>query len=333
MDSPLDSFPSEDPSPLSSARPSLRARIRQACVRSGINRDGLASLLNRTRTTLAQLWLSLVAVARTTAGTLARGTRALTRASRASLAKGAASAEVVGRAIDTHADAMVRALSARARLAARAAARGIAGWRLPKGAGGSLRRPASAWLAQPIAAGVVPPHAPAISIRSNLWVIAIAAVTSAGVSLLTVWLWSPGVTAVGERAATTSNEPAEEASAMPEATPEPSGISSPAAAIDGTGTADGTQVARAAASAPSRLVVITQPAGARVTVDGVGWGVSPLTIRHLPPGARRVRVTKAGFRGEERVVRLDDAAAPTLRISLRRVADQRARASDASADH
>jgi cytoskeletal protein RodZ len=52
------------------------------------------------------------------------------------------------------------------------------------------------------------------------------------------------------------------------------------------------------------LVVTTDPAGARVMVDGIGWGVSPLTIRHLAPGVRRVRVVKDGFVSEERSVRV-----------------------------
>ena len=52
------------------------------------------------------------------------------------------------------------------------------------------------------------------------------------------------------------------------------------------------------------LIVITEPAGGRVTVDGIGWGVTPVTIRYLPFGARRIRVTKDGYVVEERVVRL-----------------------------
>ncbi len=83
-------------------------------------------------------------------------------------------------------------------------------------------------------------------------------------------------------------------------------------------------VAARPAAAPSRLVVITQPEGARVTINGVGWGVTPLTIGHLPPGAKRVRVTKPGYRSEERVVGKDaEAADGTLRIALRAVSDER----------
>jgi hypothetical protein len=53
---------------------------------------------------------------------------------------------------------------------------------------------------------------------------------------------------------------------------------------------------------PGQLRIVTEPPGARVTVNGVGRGVTPLTIQHLPPGAKRVRVTKDGYAGVERVI-------------------------------
>jgi cytoskeletal protein RodZ len=43
------------------------------------------------------------------------------------------------------------------------------------------------------------------------------------------------------------------------------------------------------------LVVTTQPPGARVTVNGIGWGMSPVAIRHLPPGNKLIRVSKDGY--------------------------------------
>ena len=66
---------------------------------------------------------------------------------------------------------------------------------------------------------------------------------------------------------------------------------------------------------PTRLVITSDPAGARVTVDGVGWGVTPLTIRHLPPGDRIVRVTKDGFLAREQRVRVEGSA--SVRLTLR----------------
>lgn len=72
------------------------------------------------------------------------------------------------------------------------------------------------------------------------------------------------------------------------------------------------------APGPSALVVITAPEGARVTINGMAYGTSPVTVRYLPPGAKRIRVTKDGYTGEERVVGADLARdGGTLRIELR----------------
>jgi cytoskeletal protein RodZ len=66
------------------------------------------------------------------------------------------------------------------------------------------------------------------------------------------------------------------------------------------------------------LRVITEPAGARVTVDGVGWGQSPLTIRALRAGTRLLRVTLDGYAAQERrVALLADAPRTTVRITLK----------------
>lgn len=66
------------------------------------------------------------------------------------------------------------------------------------------------------------------------------------------------------------------------------------------------------------LRVITEPPGARVTVDGVGWGQSPMTIRALPSGSRLVRVTLDGYAAQERHVAVS-ASEPrtTVRITLK----------------
>jgi hypothetical protein len=56
----------------------------------------------------------------------------------------------------------------------------------------------------------------------------------------------------------------------------------------------------------TRLLITSQPAGGRVTVNGIGWGVTPVTIRHLPPGDKLVRVTKDGYVAQERLVRLGE---------------------------
>lgn len=75
-----------------------------------------------------------------------------------------------------------------------------------------------------------------------------------------------------------------------------------------------------AAPAPTegRLVVVTEPAGAIVTVNGIGHGATPATIRYLPLGEQRVRVTMPGYRSEERRVRLGTSQpSTTVRLTLR----------------
>lgn len=69
-------------------------------------------------------------------------------------------------------------------------------------------------------------------------------------------------------------------------------------------------------AAPAQLVIRTQPAGARVTVNGIGWGASPVTIRHVDPGEKRIRVTMDGYKSSERSVMVDQGAQQTIRIRL-----------------
>lgn len=65
----------------------------------------------------------------------------------------------------------------------------------------------------------------------------------------------------------------------------------------------------------TELVIATQPPGARVTVNGISWGVSPVEIRHLPPGAKRIRVSLDGYVSAERSITL--AAGRRQRIEVR----------------
>jgi hypothetical protein len=67
------------------------------------------------------------------------------------------------------------------------------------------------------------------------------------------------------------------------------------------------------------LVVISEPAGARVTINGVGFGSTPLTIPYLSPGAKRIRVTKAGYLAEERFM---SRAPSTLTIAMQEMPDR-----------
>jgi cytoskeletal protein RodZ len=66
------------------------------------------------------------------------------------------------------------------------------------------------------------------------------------------------------------------------------------------------------------LVIESAPAGARVTVNGIGWGETPLTIRHLEFGAKRIRLTLQDYVSEERSVSLaPDRPNGRVRIALR----------------
>jgi hypothetical protein len=73
---------------------------------------------------------------------------------------------------------------------------------------------------------------------------------------------------------------------------------------------------RVAAPAATELIVATEPAGARVTVDGIGWGVTPVTIRYLPPGNKRIRVSKEGYATAEREVWVAEGDRKTTDIRL-----------------
>jgi hypothetical protein len=65
------------------------------------------------------------------------------------------------------------------------------------------------------------------------------------------------------------------------------------------------------------LVITSVPEGARVTVNGIGWGTTPLAIRHLPGGEQRVRVVKDQFRSEERVVTVHEGQGRQLSVTLK----------------
>lgn len=174
-----------------------------------------------------------------------------------------------------------------------------------------------------------------------------AALMSAAVALLGVWLLGQSGPAGSEEdaAVTVSYEPLEEPG---DNDADPAVLGGPAGAPTGMAgraapashettspprkAAGGrrTEPAQAARSTPADsarpaasatgLVIITTPPGARVTVNGVGWGAAPLTLGNLTPGTKRVRVSMAGYESEERVVGADISQTKvTLRIQLRAV--------------
>jgi len=72
-------------------------------------------------------------------------------------------------------------------------------------------------------------------------------------------------------------------------------------------------------AAEGQLRVTSTPSGARVTVNGIGWGQTPLTLAHLPLGAKTVRVTQDGYASQERLVDLrGDTASASVQFALRR---------------
>jgi cytoskeleton protein RodZ len=68
--------------------------------------------------------------------------------------------------------------------------------------------------------------------------------------------------------------------------------------------------------AVSVLHIASNPPGARVTVNGIGWGSTPLTIRYLPPGAKIVRVSKDGYASVETTVTLTRDGPASVSLNL-----------------
>jgi hypothetical protein len=72
-----------------------------------------------------------------------------------------------------------------------------------------------------------------------------------------------------------------------------------------------------AAATPPTMTVMSTPAGARVTVDGIGWGETPVTIHHLTPGRKVVRLTKEGYVSEQQIISVpDDRRSAAVRVTL-----------------
>jgi len=66
----------------------------------------------------------------------------------------------------------------------------------------------------------------------------------------------------------------------------------------------------------TELIITTEPEGARVTVNGIGWGSSPASIPNLEAGQKRIRVSKEGYVAVERVLQVDEGRRQTLNIRL-----------------
>ena len=102
-------------------------------------------------------------------------------------------------------------------------------------------------------------------------------------------------------------------------TPLPDPVSDNAGPLAGTsGTARedssdavGEDVTSVTAPVEGELRVQSDPDGAQVTVNGIGWGRTPVTIKYLPMGEKRVRLTKDGYQSAER--RIDITAERPIR--------------------
>jgi transcriptional regulator with XRE-family HTH domain len=76
----------------------------------------------------------------------------------------------------------------------------------------------------------------------------------------------------------------------------------PTAPIASTAPPAALEAAPPAQAGPGRLTIITDPPGARVTLNGIGRGATPLTLSDLSAGAVRIRVTKDGRTAQQRDV-------------------------------
>ena len=65
------------------------------------------------------------------------------------------------------------------------------------------------------------------------------------------------------------------------------------------------------------LRITSEPSGALVTVNGVGWGPTPVTIRYMPFGRKLIRVTKPGYASGQRAFDfVPDRRVQSVRIQL-----------------
>ena len=164
--------------------------------------------------------------------------------------------------------------------------------------------------------------------RVRLALMAIVGVALPAAAAIVVWRWQPSrpvvaqPPAVEDRAVPTSLRP--DSVADPRSGAGTDGVATSATtATSATSATTATPIPAESADVPKvfeypDLRVITEPPGARVTVDGVGWGESPVTIRALPSGSRLVRVTLDGYAAQERYVAVSTSEPrTTVRITLK----------------
>lgn len=151
---------------------------------------------------------------------------------------------------------------------------------------------------------VQPPRLPSMParLRAPLLMVAGAAVMTGGIAFA---MWTSHSVSENSASIQPASAPASRTMEPPTVTHVPARVERSTPAV-------------AASTKESRLTVITDPMGARVTVNGVGRGVTPVTVRHLTPGPKAVRVTLDGYVAEERLVQLEPGEGVTsVRIPLR----------------
>ena len=98
--------------------------------------------------------------------------------------------------------------------------------------------------------------------------------------------------------------------------PERASIAAPPETETASADAATTRPAETSPAADQGLVVTSDPPGARVMLDGIGWGTTPVTIRFLASGDRTLRVIKDGYVSEERRVHIATGHATTINLTL-----------------
>ena len=162
----------------------------------------------------------------------------------------------------------------------------------------------------------VPHHPMLASGRTRVLMTAGVAVTTGAIALA-MWARQPGEGDISP------SEPAIAPVSRHDTAPEPP------VSKDQPQVARSEETPAAASRLEPQLTVITEPVGASVTVDGVGWGITPVTIRYLAPGTKRVRVTRDGYRAEERLIQVETGSrTTTLRIPIRPQTDEGGSVSD-----
>jgi cytoskeletal protein RodZ len=162
-----------------------------------------------------------------------------------------------------------------------------------------------------------PPVAPAdVAPARAPWLLAVIIATAvAAPATFAIRNRQPAVASVPApmRQAAQVHEPEHPAQVRRTAAPAPA---APASAAPAAVATRATSVPAAAHS--STLLVTSEPSGARVVVDGIGRGVTPITIQYLPMGEKRVRVLLDGYASQERSVHLTPTeSATTLHVELR----------------